>query len=553
MLIVRRNESVEQVETNNMAISSGNQERCPIHGSNHSLNDCRAFLSKSIQDRKRILRQNRICFRCCNSNSHISRDCHETVKCRYCEKTDHATALHVHKDRNQRNVGSTKHGGEPSNDSGQGQDKGPEKTVNAKCTQICHDRFGGKSCAKIVLVNVFLRDEPHRKLQVYALLDDQSNRTLGKSELFDYFGSTSMSDYILSTCNAKSQISGRKLEGLVVETLDQNTELELPSILENDQLPDTPDEIPVPEVAKYHPHLRDITKFIPPLNAESKILLLIGRDLIEAHHVQDQIVEPHDSPYAQKLPLGWTIIGETCLGKQHYPDEARVKKAYWCATERLSIFSPCENDLKVEKTAVLESKASGLGGNLFVRTVDDDKPGLSRDDREFIGIMDEHFQKYDDNNWTAPLPFRFERPRLPNNKTQALKRARMLDANLRKDQDKREHFFTFMKGILDKGNAEIAPEIDQDQEQWYLPIFGVYHPKKPGQLRAVFDSSAKYDNISLNDVLLSGQDLTNSLLGVLLRFRKEPVAMMGDIEQMFYTFKEHRTQRLPKIFLVCRQ
>lgn len=39
---------------------------------------------------------------------------------------------------------------------------------------------------------------------------------------------------------------------------------------------------------------------------------------------------------------------------------------------------------------------------------------------------------------------------------------------------------------------------------------------------------------SLNDQLLSGPDLTNSLVGVLLRFRQEPIAMMSDVEQMFH-------------------
>lgn len=42
--------------------------------------------------------------------------------------------------------------------------------------------------------------------------------------------------------------------------------------------------------------------------------------------------------------------------------------------------------------------------------------------------------------------------------------------------------------------------------------------------------------LSLNQVLLSGPDLNNSLLGVLLRFRKEAVAFTADIEQMFHSF-----------------
>ena len=49
--------------------------------------------------------------------------------------------------------------------------------------------------------------------------------------------------------------------------------------------------------------------------------------------------------------------------------------------------------------------------------------------------------------------------------------------------------------------------------------------------------------MSLNDVLLTGPDLTNSLIGVLLRFRKERVALTADIEQMFFNFYVHEQHR----------
>lgn len=75
-------------------------------------------------------------------------------------------------------------------------------------------------------------------------------------------------------------------------------------VLECDQIPDVRYEIPTPDVASHYPHLRDIEPFIPPLNPDAQIMLLIGRDLIEAHHVLDQRIGPPNSPYAQKLPLG---------------------------------------------------------------------------------------------------------------------------------------------------------------------------------------------------------------------------------------------------------
>ena len=50
----------------------------------------------------------------------------------------------------------------------------------------------------------------------------------------------------------------------------------------------------------------------------------------------------------------------------------------------------------------------------------------------------------------------------------------------------------------------------------------------------MFDCSADFGGVYLNNKLLSGPDLTNQLAGVLLQFRSEEVASMGDIEAVFY-------------------
>jgi hypothetical protein len=93
-----------------------------------------------------------------------------------------------------------------------------------------------------------------------------------------------------------------------------------------------------------------------------------------------------------------------------------------------------------------------------------------------------------------------------------------------------------MKKIFDTGSAEKASPLEGNSRCWYLPFFGVYHPKKPGKIRGVFDSSAVFEGRSLNSMLLSGPDLTNSLIGILLRFRRDSCAVSVDIEQMFYQF-----------------
>lgn len=113
-----------------------------------------------------------------------------------------------------------------------------------------------------------------------------------------------------------------------------------------------------------------------------------------------------------------------------------------------------------------------------------------------------------------------------NSRTQVMK---CLSFLLRKFERKplvREHLISFIGKIFENGHLKSAPP-----QRWrgisfpmYFPIFGHHHhPKKPGQIRALFDSRAQYNGVSLNDMLL-------------IWFRKEPVAITADIQQMYYCF-----------------
>lgn len=53
----------------------------------------------------------------------------------------------------------------------------------------------------------------------------------------------------------------------------------------------------------------------------------------------------------------------------------------------------------------------------------------------------------------------------------------------------------------------------------------------------VFACAASFQGTSLNNELIQGPDLANSLVGVLTRFRKEEVAVMADIEAMYHQVK----------------
>lgn len=81
---------------------------------------------------------------------------------------------------------------------------------------------------------------------------------------------------------------------------------------------------------------------------------------------------------------------------------------------------------------------------------------------------------------------------------------------------------------------KVTTEEQVQREKWYLPHHPVFHPQKPGKVRVVFNCSAKYRGSFLNDQLLQGPDVTNTLVGVLTQFREDSVAFMTDVEGMFY-------------------
>lgn len=140
---------------------------------------------------------------------------------------------------------------------------------------------------------------------------------------------------------------------------------------------------------------------------------------------------------------------------------------------------------------------------VFKQTVYEECEGLSKEDQAFLDIMDSGFQMSASGKWTAPLPFRTCRPLLHNNREAAMKRAISFKNSLIHNPTKAEHVREFVQKILDRQHAEPAPMTVNNN------------------VRIVFDSSAKYQGHSLNDVLLKGPPLFNSLLGILLRFRRE--------------------------------
>ncbi len=505
--------------------------QCPIHRKPRPLQRCRGFREKSLEDRKAFLKENGICYRCCASTSHLARNCSVSVKCSECESEGHNTALHPGPPPwTAKSTGpAAQHGGEDETT--------PAESIPAEvtthCTSVCGRDLSGRSCSKICLVKVSQTGHPERAVRLYAILDDQSNRSLARPEFFDLFKVKGPSSpYSLKTCAGVIETTGRRASDYHIESLDGQVCLSLPTLIECSQIPNNGAEIPTPDAALHRAHLRSLAHQIPEIDHQAAILLLLGRDIIRVHKVREQVSGPHNAPYAQRLDLGWVIVGEVCLGNVHKPTTVNTLFTNTLENGRPSLFTPCPNRLLVKERyseslptsliqgyhrddSTCDQEENHLGCTVFQRTKEDNQTAPSIEDQAFIKMMERGLQKDEGNNWVAPLPFRTQRRCLPDNRAQALKRLTLLRRNFDRKPEMRDHFISFMEKIFENDHAEVTPPLREEVERWYLPTFGIYHPRKPGQIRVVFDSSAQYEGVSLNDVLLSGPDLNNALLGVL--------------------------------------
>ena len=125
---------------------------------------------------------------------------------------------------------------------------------------------------------------------------------------------------------------------------------------------------------------------------------------------------------------------------------------------------------------------------------------------------------------------------MPDNRRMAERRLLSLEKSLSRDPRKAEAYEEALMGYVAKGHArKVSPaEMSQPtQKRWFLPHHAVTNPNK-AKIRVVFDAAARFGGTSLNESLLTGPDLLQNLVGVLIRFREERVALVADVEQMFH-------------------
>ena len=266
-------------------------------------------------------------------------------------------------------------------------------------------------------------------------------------------------------------------------------------------------------------HLADL----PPLrSAGGRVDVLVGLNHATLIAAVESRIGADDEPTATKTRLGWTVqgvVGEQTGTKRVAALHATILRAF------------ASTDVT---PALLEQVRRFADTESFGTECQD--PAISIEDKKAVEMLEAKTKKLE-VGYQAPVLWKDGTPPiLPDNRVVAETRLRGLQSKFTKCGAAYEaQYRKSMEKYFTEGYARRLTEEDLRLRptRYWLPHFGV--PKVPRQpeLRLVFDAAAKHRGVCLNDYVVAGPPLLNSLPSVLIRFREGAIAWSADIGAMF--------------------
>ncbi|KAL9987286.1 hypothetical protein ACROYT_G001568 [Oculina patagonica] len=229
--------------------------------------------------------------------------------------------------------------------------------------------------------------------------------------------------------------------------------------------------------------------------------------------------------------MGWTAIG-----KIQNPDAKERHFTGFHHTFRLQIEGK-------EPTPTLPEKDTSELNCLLKRFWDLESIGITPTGQQQLTPEDKlawdkvnKSLKFNGQHYEVAVPWREERPQLPDNLPMAKKRLVSTERKLMKDKEVAVAYQQVFNEYLNKKYIRRVPDDEpKPDSQWLLPHFPVVRPDKATtKVRIVFDGSAPFEGKSLNTEALTGPKLQSDVFDILVKFRKETVALVGDISQMYH-------------------
>ena len=238
--------------------------------------------------------------------------------------------------------------------------------------------------------------------------------------------------------------------------------------------------------------------------------MLIGIDHAYMHTGDSKKV---GNVVARHSPLGWIIFGAI-------PGLQQTSRIFHVQYTR-----------PVDLTDFWTSEAMGVSQSNI------EMPKLSKIEQEETKLIEQGC-KLIGNRWEMAYPGKTDPKTLPDNREQAVKK---MEATEKRLKGNLQHAKAYQEQMEQMENLWFSRKLTEREINDYKgPVHYIAHhevvrpDKKSTPVTIVFNSSARYKGHCLNDCWIKGPDLLNNMLGVILRFREQPVAVSGDISKMYH-------------------
>ncbi|CAG7727180.1 unnamed protein product, partial [Allacma fusca] len=246
-----------------------------------------------------------------------------------------------------------------------------------------------------------------------------------------------------------------------------------------------------------------------------------------------QIIDgPPNAPLMTKTKLGWLVHGPMSQYKQKVVKEQ---------TNLVNDSDPA-GDLRKLMEHYFSIESLGIKLSPF-------RP--SQEDERALGILNRTTKRIGKHFQTGLL-WKVDGLELPESKMAAERRLRSIEKRMDRDPKFAKEYCLKMEHFLQQGYARATTSDELatgGNRLWFLPHFAVVSPRKPDKMRLVFDCAAKSHGVSLNDALITGPDYLTSLPKNLFNFRSRPIALTGDIKEMYPQIKIIPEDQFSQCFL----
>ena len=493
----------------NTIVKSRNQ--CKVCSKTHPLWKCPEFKKKSIEEKRNVVKVHNLCYNCLISGHRVMK-CENRIRCRQCGRK-HNTILHVEDSTPEKaQKEKREESSAPSCSDSEKLDQQVGTSGTCSAVDSLQPHKSGQTYFKVVPVKVWGPD-PAKAEYTYAFTDEGSSVNLCSQDLVKRLGVPITETMVeLQTRNAASMIKER-IDTLAIQGVGEEPAFVVKDVLVMNKIVDVSDSILTETVARAYSHLQDID--FPELENRN-VELLLGSSLHQAFLLQEQRVGAPGEPSGLHTALGWVIYGKDEEDQSFSVPPRFVVNFVNTKTETKQ---SCQELLKI------------MNHDFQDVEMDVGEVAMSQEDKQAVSIMESTVTKIGEH-YSVGLLWKQNPPKLQNNRPLAVKRMEGLRMKFKRDPSLFDKYSAKINEYIDNGYAVQIPEesLEATEKTNYIPHHCTSVLTK---FRVVFDCSARYKGVCLNDLLLGGPDLTNNLVGVLLRFKQYPTAFVADIKQMF--------------------